>query len=445
MTTNRKMRLGLLSRNTGAHIASWLSPETQASAAGDLSYYIKMVQTAERGKFDFFFETDSPGIATDNMVTWSRNGFRHTKFEPLTLLSVLSASTTHLGLGGTMSTTFNEPYNVARAFASLDLITGGSGGWNVVTTANDYAARNFGLDKLPPHDERYERAYEFVEVVRKLWDTYEDDAFIWNRETSQYIDPDKFHPLEHDGKFFKVHGAIASMRSPQGQPVIFQAGASNAGRDFAAATADVVFGSARDLTKAQALYKDIKTRMLKFGRDPDDLKLLPGLSMVLADSAEEAEQRYQALQDLVHPDVMRQTLQEDLEMNLRDFPLDEPIPEDKLPEKANQHEAYFNYLTNLIRTEKPTLRQLFHHWSNRGRNVFCGTPKQAADLMEQFFTSEAADGFMISFQTMPQQLDLFVDTVIPDLQRRGLFRTEYEGKTLRENLGLKRPKNSYLK
>jgi FMN-dependent oxidoreductase (nitrilotriacetate monooxygenase family) len=437
------MSLGLLMEPNGVHIASWLDPSTQMDAARDLDYWVRMAQTAERGKFDFIFEADTPAIPTDHIPARSRRAFRLTKFEPLTLLSALSAVTSRIGLGGTMSTSFNEPYNVARLFASLDLLSGGRGGWNVVTTANDYAARNFGLDQLPPHDDRYERAREFVGVVRALWDSYEDDAFIFDRQSSLYIDPDKFHVLQHQGKYFSVRGAIPSARSPQGQPVIIQAGASNAGRELAAETAEVVFGSADSLPKAQALYADIKGRMAKYDRHPDTLKLLPGLSMILADSQQEAEDKYQALQALIHPDVMRHVLAEDLEVDLAGVPLAATITEDMLPARGNMHEAYFNHLVGIIRTEKPTLQQLFFRWSTRGRNTFRGTPKQVADLMEEFFVSEAADGFMISFQTTGNSLNEFVDRVVPELQRRGLFRKEYEGTTLREHLGLKRPPNRY--
>jgi N-acetyl-S-(2-succino)cysteine monooxygenase len=443
MTAPRKMNLGLFMVQSGIHVASWLDPSTPLNAASDLGHYIRMTQTAERGKFDFVFEADTPAIPTDNTTAWSRSAFFLTKFEPMTLISILSTVTRRIGLGATMSTTFNEPYNIARFFASMDLISGGRGGWNVVTTASDYAARNFGLQKLPSHDERYERAREFVAVVKALWDTYDDDAFIRDRKSALYIDPEKFHVLKHHGKHFSVQGALASERSPQGQPVIFQAGVSDGGRELAAETADAVFGSADTLVKAQTLYKDIKGRMAKYGRSPDELKLLPGLSLLLADSQQEAEDKYQTLQELIHPDVMRQFLGEDLEIDLSNTALDQQLTEDMLPSKGNAHEAYFNYLSNIIRTQKPTLRQLYFMWSARGRNTFRGTPAQAADLMEQFFVERGADGFMISFQMMGNDVEDFVQSVIPLLQRRELFRTDYQGTTLREHLGLERPSSMY--
>jgi FMN-dependent oxidoreductase (nitrilotriacetate monooxygenase family) len=445
MTAPRKMNLGLFMVQSGIHVASWLDPSTPLNASSDLGHYIRMTQTAERGKFDFVFEADTPAIPTDNMTAWSRSAFFLTKFEPMTLIAVLSTVTKRIGLGATMSTSFNEPYNIARFFASLDLISGGRGGWNVVTTASDYAARNFGMPKLPSHDERYERAREFVAVVKALWDTYDGDAFIRDRKSALYIDPEKFHVLKHQGKYFSVQGALASERSPQGQPVIFQAGVSDAGRELAAETADAVFGSADTLAKAQALYKDIKGRMAKHGRAPEELKLLPGLSLLLADSQQEAEDKYQTLQELIHPDVMRQFLGEDLEIDLTNTGLDQPLTEDMLPSKGNAHEAYFNYLSNIIRTQKPTLRQLYFMWSARGRNTFRGTPAQAADLMEQFFVERGADGFMVSFQMMGNDVDNFVRTVIPLLQQRELFRTDYEGTTLRQHLGLEHPSSMYAR
>jgi FMN-dependent oxidoreductase (nitrilotriacetate monooxygenase family) len=445
MNADKQMRLALMHMNTGVHIASWQDPKGRASDAADINHYIKNAQQAERGKFDLVFDTDSPGVSDEQIETWSRRGFRHTKFEPLTLLSVIASHTKYIGLGGTMSTSFNQPFSIARLFASLDLISGGRSAWNVVTSANDYAARVYGLDKLPPHDDRYARAHEFVEVVKGFWDTYEDDAFVWDIENSRYIDPDKFHSLQHEGEHFKVRGALALMRSPQGQPVIAQAGLSNAGRELAAETAEIIFGSADTIPKALEYYNDVKGRMAKYGRESEDLKILPGFSMMLADSKEEAEEKFHILDELVHPDVMRQILEEDLEMDLRGFPLDEPIPVEALPETSNSHLAYFNYLSNIVRTEKPTMRKLYQHWAGRGRNTFCGTPMQAADRMEEFFLSGGLDGFMISFQTTPEaQLEIFVEKVIPELQRRGLFRTEYAGKTLRENLNLKRPPNRYL-
>ena len=439
MTAPRQMHLGLLMEPTGTHIASWLDPRSYPPAAFDIDYWLRMARQAEAAKFDLIFEADNPGMPITHLLARSRRAFRLSKFEPMTLLAAQATATSHIGLGGTLSTTFNEPYNVARVLASLDLVSRGRAAWNIVTSADNNAARNFGMASMPAHADRYRRAAEFVDVVKKLWTSYEDDAFILDREQAMFVDPGKFHIVDHKGAHFNVHGALPSARSPQGHPVLIQAGSSGAGRELAAEHAEVVFGSADTLEKAQALYKDIKSRMAAYGRTPDQLKLLPGLSMVIADSAAQAEDEYQALQARIHPDVMLQVLSEDLEIDLAGVPLDAPFPVDLLPKKGNLHEAYFEHLSRLIREERPTVRQLFFRWSTRGRNTFRGTPMQVADLMEEFFTQDGADGFMVSFQVMGDYFDRFVREVVPELQRRGLFRTEYRGSTLRDHLGLPFP------
>ncbi|HRD77276.1 MAG TPA: NtaA/DmoA family FMN-dependent monooxygenase, partial [Hyphomicrobiaceae bacterium] len=344
------------------------------------------------------------------------------------------------GLGGTVSTSFSEPYNVARQFASLDHISGGRAAWNVVTSANDYAARNFGHAKLAPHAERYERAGEFVDVVTKLWDSWDDDAFVRDRATSRYFDPARMHTVHHEGRFFKVVGALNIERPPQGHPVISQAGASDTGRELAARTAEVVFASAAAPEPAKAAYDDLKGRMAKYGRAPETLKVLAGLPVVIGQSRAEAEERFERLQGLLHPDVGLFRLAMDLEVDLTGLPLDEPVPESRLPKGANFHKAFFDGIMASIRDEKPTLRQLYMRYE-RGRKTIKGTPKDIADIMEHWLHSGACDGFMLQFHTLPQSLDEFVHLVVPELQRRGIYRRDYAGPTLRDHLGLARPAN----
>jgi FMN-dependent oxidoreductase (nitrilotriacetate monooxygenase family) len=432
------LALATLVHPTGYHVASWLHPEARADASTSIDYYRGIAETAERGLFDLFFIADTPAARTSNLTGFSRMPLFMNVFEPLTLLSALSATTRHIGLGGTASTSFSEPYNIARQFASLDHLSHGRAAWNVVTSANDFAARNFGLDKLPPHAERYARAREFVEVARRLWDSWEDDAFMRDREAGLFFDPAKQHAVAHEGAHFRVNGALNIARPPQGRPVIIQAGASETGKDLAAETADVVFASESSVEDGQRFYRDLKGRMARFGRAPEELKVLAGLPVLVAGSAQEADDMHATLQHLIHPDVGRARLGMDLETDLSGLPLDEPIPEERIPKSANFHQGYFDHILRMVRVEKLTLRQLYLRYE-RGNRTVRGTPRQVADTMEEWFTAGACDGFMLLFNLLPRDLDSFVDQVVPELQRRGLMRLRYEGGTLRENLGLRRP------
>ncbi|MEZ5856247.1 MAG: LLM class flavin-dependent oxidoreductase [Hyphomicrobiaceae bacterium] len=439
MAIEKQMSLAVLvDQATGNHPASWLNPETDAHASTNIDHYRALAATAERGKFDLFFIADTPAARTENFQAWSRFPMYMNALEPVTLLTALAGATRHIGLGGTVSTSFSEPYNVARQFASLDHISHGRAAWNVVTSANDYAARNFGHAKLAPHGERYERAGEFVDVVKKLWDSWEDGAFVRDRARGLYFDPERMHTVHHEGRFFKVDGALNIERPPQGHPVISQAGASDTGRELAARTAEVVFASAADPESARAAYDDLKGRMAKYGRDRDSLRILAGMPVVLGSTEAEAEARYARLQELLHPDVGVFRLGMDLELDLRGLPLDEPIPEARLPKQANFHKAFFDGIMEIIRTENPTLRQLYLRYE-RGRKTIKGTPVQVADTMERWFRMGACDGFMMQFHSLPNALGAFVDEVVPELQRRGLFRRDYVGPTLRHHLGLQRP------
>jgi FMN-dependent oxidoreductase (nitrilotriacetate monooxygenase family) len=442
MTAKRQMALAVLASGTGSHVASWLHPATTPTGSTDIAHYRRMAQLAERGKFDLFFIADTPAARTEMLEAYSRYPLFMNVFEPVTLLSNLAGATERIGLGGTVSTSFSEPYNVARQFASLDHLSAGRAAWNVVTSANDFAARNFGHAKLAAHASRYARAREFVEVVQKLWDTWEDDAFIRDREQGLIFDPAKQHAVHHEGAHFKVDGALNIERAPQGQPVIIQAGASETGKDFAAETAEVVFASHGELPRAQAFYADLKGRMAKYGRHPDQLKILSGLPVIIGETEQDALDKRETLQNLIHPVVGKMRLGMDLELDLSDLPLDEPIPEELIPKTSNLHQAYFNRIVEMIRNEKLTLRQLYLRYE-RGNKTLCGTPTTIADHMEEWLTAGAADGFMLNFPILPDGLEAFVQQVVPELQRRGLFRTEYTGLTLRDHLGLARPANRH--
>jgi FMN-dependent oxidoreductase (nitrilotriacetate monooxygenase family) len=441
MSDTKQMVLGGLFEANGYHSAAWLTDGAEDNAATDIDYFRKIVQIAERGKMDFFFLADTPAARTEDLDFWSRSPLYMNMMEPITLLSAIAGSTSHIGLGATASTSFYEPYNIARLFASLDHISHGRAAWNVVTSANDYAARNFGLDKLPPHARRYDKAREFFKIVEQLWDTWEDDAFIFDRRNARMFDPNKMHVLDHQGEFFKVHGALNMARTPQGKPVIFQAGASETGKSFAAETAEVVFGTGSNINEAIAFYNDLKGRMPKYGRHPDELKVLSGVSIVVAETEELAREKWAEWQELVPIEVNLMYMKTDLETDLSDLPLDEPVPAHRVPKSSNFHQVYFEEIVGLIH-EGLTLRQVCKRY-NRSKAIFYGNGRQVADQMEHWVASGASDGFMAAFPVLPESLNDFTEKVIPELQRRGLFRSEYQGRTLRENLGLRRPENRH--
>jgi FMN-dependent oxidoreductase (nitrilotriacetate monooxygenase family) len=434
------MALSILASGAGSHAASWLHPSTDPRGSTDINHYRRLAQIAEAGKFDLFFIADTPAARTEMLTGFARFPMFMNVFEPVTLLATLAGATTHIGLGGTVSTSFTEPYNVARQFASLDHLSGGRAAWNVVTSANDFAARNFGHAKLAPHAERYARAREFVDVVGKLWDTWDDDAFIRDRERGFFFDPAKQHAVHHRGPHFTIDGALNIERPPQGRPVIIQAGASETGKEFAAETAEVVFASNTNIDKSRAFYADLKGRMAKYGRDGDELKVLAGLPVIVAETDAAAEARFAEMQALVHPDVGRLRLGMDLETDLSDLPLDEPIPEERIPATSNLHKMYFDHIVDMIRVEKLTLRQMAMRYQ-RGNTTLHGSVQTVADHMQSWLEGDACDGFMLNFPLLPDGLETFVRLVVPELQRRGVFRHDYTGPTLRDHLGLRRPAN----
>jgi alkanesulfonate monooxygenase len=362
-------------------------------------------------------------------------------FEPVTLLSAIAPLTTHLGLVATASTSYNEPYNVARKFASLDLISGGRAGWNVVTSSNQSEAFNFGRDEHYEHEERYQRAMEFADVVRGLWNSWDDDAFIRDRSTGIYHDPKKVHELNHKGVHFSVKGPLNVARSPQGHPVLFQAGSSEIGRELAARTAEAVFTPQTVMAAGQKFYADLKGRMGKYGRDPSHLKVMPGLNPIVGDTLAEARDKHAHLQSLIHPDVGLELLSYSLgKFDLRGYDPDGPLPAEVERHSTNAGHTGFRQIVDWAREENLTIRQLYQRFAGaRGQRTVIGTASMIADEMQTWFDAYAVDGFLIQPATLPGGLNEFVARVIPELRNRGLFRTEYEGTTLRESLGLPRP------
>lgn len=440
MTTARQLHLGAFMRPVSIHTGAWRYPGAYPDANFNFGHLKRFAQKLEAGKFDAFFMADH--LAVLNMpVEALKRSHTVTSFEPFTLLSALAGATERIGLVATASTTFDAPYHIARRFASLDHISGGRAGWNIVTTSNPDAALNFGLDAEVDHGERYDRAREFYDVVTGLWDSFADDAFIRDRESGLYFDPDKMRRLDHKGEHLSVRGPLNIARPPQGWPVIVQAGASEPGRQLAAETAEVVFAAHGMLAAGQAFYADVKGRMEQAGRNPDHLKILPGVLTVVGDSVEEAREKRALLDSFVHYDSAIASLSIALGHDATGFDPDGPLPE--IPE-TNHSKSGRERTIALARRENLTVRQLAQRLGGYGGLAFVGTPKTIADEMEQWLTERGSDGFNVMFPYLPEGLDDFVDKVVPELQRRGLFRREYQGPTLRDHLGLPRPANRHF-
>ena len=441
MAAKRQLRLGAFMRPVGIHTAWWRYPGAYTDANFNLKHLIRFAQTLERGRFDGFFMADHLAVLNMPMAALRRSA-TVTSFEPFTLLSALAMVTERIGLMATASTTFDAPYHIARRFASLDHISGGRAAWNVVTTSNPDAARNFGHDEHMEHDERYRRAREFIDVVTGLWDSWAEDAFVRDVERGLYFDPERMHVLDHKGPYLSVRGPLNIARPVQGWPVIVQAGASEAGRQLAAETAEVIFAGGGNLQNGKAYYADVKGRMAKLGRDPDHMKILPGCLVVVGKSEAEAKQKRALLDSLVHPDSGIPNLSMQIGHDASGFDLDGPLPE--IPE-SNASQSGRQRVIERARRDKLTVRQLAQIAGTYGGLSMVGTAQQIADQMQEWLESEACDGFNIMFPTVPAGLDEFVGEVVPELQRRGIFRREYEGRTLRENLGLPRPENRFFR
>ena len=440
---SRQLRLGLFIQETGHHIAGWRHPQAAANAARDFSEQIRLAQLAEAACFDLLFIQDSSAMRGANNMESLQRTARALTWEPLTALSALSMVTRHIGLIGTATTTYNEPYSLARQFASLDHISNGRAGWNLVTSNNEAEALNFSRDQHAVHGDRYARAAEFLQVMKGLWDSWEDDAFLDDKASGQCFDADKLHTLNHRGEHFAVRGPLTVARPPQGYPVLVQAGSSDTGKRLGASTADVIFTAQPNLEAAQAFYREMKTLAAEAGRDPSQLLIMPGLLPVVGATEEEAQAKFQALQDLVPVEVGLATLATTLgEIDLSGYDLDGPLPE--LPE-TNGPKSRRQLVIDMARRENLTIRQLCQRVVGaRGHLTVIGTAQQIADVMQQWLEEGAVDGFNIMPASLPVDLSDFTEQVVPELQRRGLFRTEYTGRSLRENLGLARPVNQHV-
>ncbi|RST14722.1 LLM class flavin-dependent oxidoreductase [Streptomyces sp. WAC05374] len=430
----RHLHLNAFLMNAGHHDAAWRHPRTTPERVTDLTYFQELARTAERGLFDSVFLAD--GLALWGNVRYNALG----GFEPLTLLSALAGATERIGLIATVSTTYNEPFTTARAFASLDHLSGGRAGWNIVTSGNVDEARNFGRDEHLEHGLRYERAREFVDVAVKLWESWADDAIVLDRAAGVYADTGKVRPIDHRGKHFRVRGPLNVPRSPQGHPLLVQAGSSEDGKEFAARYAEAVFTAQQTLADAQAFFKDLKSRVARRGRAEDDVKVLPGICPVIGSTEAEARALEQELTDLQIPEYGLAQLSGMLGTDLTGLPLDGPLPELPSERDINGNKSRFTLVAELARRDGLTLRELIARLGGgRGHRVVAGTAEQIADQLQEWFTQGAADGFNIMPPYLPGGLDHFVDQVVPILQARGLFRTEYTGRTLREHYGLPRP------
>lgn len=437
----RQLRLGAFMRPASIHTGAWRYPGAWPDANFNFAHLKHLARRLEAGRFDAFFMADH--LAVLNMpVEALKRSHTVTSFEPFTLLSALSSVTEHIGLVATASTTFDAPYHVARRFASLDHLSGGRAGWNIVTTSNPDAALNFGLEDHVEHDERYRRAREFFDVVTGLWDSWADDAFIRDVESGLYFDTDKLHVLGHKGEHLSVRGPLNIARPVQGWPVIVQAGSSEAGRQLAAETAEAVFTAPPNLAEGRRFYADVKGRMARLGRDRDHMKILPAAFVVVGETVEEARAKRARLDALVHYDSAIASLSIALGHDVSGFDPDGRLP--PIPE-TNHSRSSRERVLQLADSEGLTVRQLAQRLGGYAGLAFVGTPAGIADEMAEWLESEGSDGFNVMFPYLPGGLDDFVDKVVPVLQKRGLFRREYEGRTLRENLGLPRPENRFFR
>ena len=434
----RTLRLGAFVHETGQHVAAWRHPGAYTGSGVDFAQAADVARTAERGKFDLLFLADTAAVSIPASGEARGRMGKMVKFEPITLLSALAAVTSRLGLVATVTTTYSEPYTLARQFASLDQISGGRAGWNLVTSNNEAEAFNYSRDRHDAHADRYDRAVEFAAVVTGLWDSWEDDAFLRDQETGVFFDPGKVHALNHRGKYYSVRGPLNVARSPQGRPVLVQAGASDTGRELAARTAELVFTAQTTFEQGREFYADVRARLARYGRGQDEVKIMPGFYPVVGRTETEAREKFDFLQSLIHPSVGLSVLEHTIGIpGLDQFPLHGPVPE--MP-ATNGPLSRQRLLLEAARRDNLTLWELcLQNAGPRGHLIAIGTPSQIVDVMEHWFLNDAADGFNVMPAWLPGSLDDFVDFVIPELQRRGLFRTEYEAATLRGNLGLPHP------
>ncbi len=415
--------------------SEWRHPKAEPGASTNFQFYKRRAKILERGKFDFAFIADSVSINEKSSPHYLN------RFEPLTILSALASVTDHIGLVATITSTYTEPYNLARQVASLDHISGGRAGWNIVTSWLEGSAANFGRAEHLAHDVRYRLAAEYLDVVKGLWDSWEDGAFIYDKESGVFFDPSKLNTLGHKGEFLSVKGPLNIARSPQGQPVIFQAGASDDGRSFAAKHSDAIFVGGEDLAEAQAYYADVKSRAVGFGRDADKLFILPSASPIVGGTEAEAHALWEERASLASIESALAMLGRGF--NDHDFSvydLDAPFP-DVFGRGVNSSQSATVKILKAVKEENLTLRQVARRFATP-KGEFVGTPEQIADRFEKWFESRACDGFVL-IESLPNQIEAFVDHVVPVLQKRDLFRTDYTGSTFREHLGLDIPPNRF--
>lgn len=430
--SKRQMNLGVFLMGAGHHIAAWRHQNTPHNGYENIDFYQSLAKTAEKGKLDMLFISDALSI------TEKSHPSELVRFEPTTLIANLAAVTSNIGLVATASTTYNEPYNLARKYASIDHLSKGRAAWNIVTSYYENDAYNYSLPTHPEHDERYEIADEFVEVVQKLWDSWEDDALVRDKEQGVYFKPEKLHTPNHKGKYYSVRGPLNASRPIQGNPVLIQAGSSPRGKAFAAKRAEVIFTAQQTLEEAQAFYKDIKQAVIEYGREPNSVKVLPGVSPIVGRTREEAYSKYQELQDLIPEEIALAFLSDYLGgLDLTQFNSDQQLPT-RIPE-TNGNQSRRELIINLAQREQLTIRQLAKKVAGaRGHRIIFGTPEEIADQMQEWFENEGCDGYNLLFQYYPTLFEDFIELVIPVLQERGLFRKDYEGVTLRDHLGLAR-------
>ncbi|MGE8077464.1 LLM class flavin-dependent oxidoreductase [Peribacillus loiseleuriae] len=437
MTKKKTLKLGAMIHGVGGGWEDWRHPDSLPNASTNFDYYKQQAQKAEEGKFDFAFIADSVSINENSSPHYLN------RFEPMTILSAIAGVTNKIGLVGTVTVSYSEPYTLARQFASLDHISHGRAGWNVVTSWLSGSADNYGGKAHPSHPERYKIAQEFLEVTKGLWDSWEDDALVHDKESGIFFDKGKLHTLNHKGEYFSVKGPLNIARSQQGQPVIFQAGTSEDGRNFAAKNADAIFTGYENMKEAKKYYADVKGRAIEFGRNPDTLSILPGIIPIIGDTQEEADRKHQEIADLVSIDKAIHALGRPFDdHDFSHYPLDESFP-DLGDLGSNSHRGTSEKIKKMAKEQNLTLRQVAINFATP-KGEFVGTPEKIADLIQRWFEEEASDGFIIGAAT-PNGLPEFVDRVVPILQERGLYRTEYEHDTLRGNLGLEVPENRYFK
>lgn len=433
--SRRQLRLGFILHGVGLGWDDWRHPDAQVDASTSFAFYKRQAQIAERGKLDYLFVADSVSINARSSPHYLN------RFEPLTILSAVAAVTEHIGLVGTATVSYTEPFNLARQFASLDHISGGRAGWNVVTSWLEGSAANFGKDEHLAHDVRYRLAEEYLDVVKGLWDSWEDDALVRDKASGQFLDPDKLHELNHKGEFLSVKGPLNISRSPQGQPVIFQAGSSEDGRGFAARHAEAIFTHQDDLTEAQAFYADIKSRARGYGRDPDTIAIVPGARPIIGSTEAEAEAKWRELAELGSLENALRALGRSFnDHNFSQYDPDGPFPHAVAAEGFKSNQSASQRILALA-DKGLTLGEIARQVATP-RSNWTGTPEQLADRFELWLDQRGADGFNL-FESLPGQLELFVDHVVPLLQDKGIFRREYPGATFRETLGLDKPVNRY--